>query len=52
MHPNFPHILFLTEHHTKQRELQHTSYRENYTLGANYCRKILEKQGVFLYTET
>jgi len=51
MHPNFPHILFHTEHHTKQRELQHI-YRENYTLGANYHRKILEKEGVFLYTET
>jgi hypothetical protein len=51
MHPNFPHILFLVEHHMKQLELQHI-HRENYILGANYCRKILEREGVFLYIET
>ena len=47
MHPNFPHILCLNEHHMKQLKLEHT--RTEYSLGAKYCRKILEKEGVSIF---
>jgi hypothetical protein len=48
MHPNFPHILCLTEHHMKQLELEYI-HIEHYYLGANYCRKSLEKGGVSIF---
>lgn len=38
LHPNFPHILCLSEHHLNQLELE-TVHLGNYTLGASYCRR-------------
>jgi hypothetical protein len=47
MNSDLPHILCLTEHHTKQLELEHLLI-ENYNLGARYCRT-LEKGGVSIF---
>jgi hypothetical protein len=35
LHPNFPHMLCITEHHMNQQELEHI-HIENYDLGASY----------------
>jgi hypothetical protein len=39
LHHNLPHILYLLEHHLSEFELQ-LIHLTNYSLGANYCRKI------------
>ena len=38
LHPDFPHVLCLTEHHLKYSQLKnvHIGY---YNLGENYCRQ-------------
>jgi len=43
-----PHILCLTEHHLREPELQ-LIHLEDYSLGANYCRKIFLKGGVSIF---
>jgi hypothetical protein len=50
LHPHYPHILCITEHHLKQQQIKHI-IMENYNLGASYCRNQFEKGGVaiFLY---
>ena len=48
MSPNLPHILCFSEHHLKQFELEQFSI-DKYRLGAVYCRKFLEKDGVCIF---
>ena len=45
LHPNFRHMLCITEHHMNQQELEHI-HIENYDLGASYCRREIKKRGV------
>jgi len=48
LHPDFPHIMCLTEHHLKYLQLE--MFRtENYNLGAHYCRQQCEKGGVAIF---
>jgi hypothetical protein len=42
LHPDFPHVLCLTERHQKYLQLE-KFHIENYKLGAHYCRQIREK---------
>jgi len=37
LHPDFPHVLCLKEHHLKYSQLNKV-HTENYNLGAYYCR--------------
>ena len=48
LHPDFPHVLCLTEHHLKKTQLGRF-YIENYKLGAHYCREKREKGGVAIF---
>jgi len=45
LHPDFPHVLCLSEHHLKYLQLEKV-HIENYNLGANYCRQLREEGGV------
>jgi hypothetical protein len=45
LHPDFPHVLCLTEHHLNYLQLEKL-HIENYNLGAHYCRQLREKGGV------
>jgi hypothetical protein len=45
--PTFPHILFFSEHHLKQIELEQINL--GYKLGAAYCRKSVLKGGVCIF---
>ena len=49
LHPDFPHVLCLTEHHQKYLQLE-KFHIENYKLGANYCRQICERRGVAIFS--
>jgi hypothetical protein len=46
--PNFPHILYFSEHRHKQIELEHINL-EGYKLDAAYCRKSLLKGPVCIF---
>jgi exonuclease III len=48
LHPEFPHILCLSEHHFNQMELE-TVQLGHYTLGASYCRRSKKKGGVCIF---
>ena len=49
LHPDFPHVLCLTEHHLKYLQLE-KFHIENYNLGAHYCRQLCEKvEWLFLF---
>jgi exonuclease III len=50
LHPKFPHVLFLSEHHMNHLELQQT-FIDNYKLGVSYCRTLYEKGGVCIYVQ-
>jgi len=50
LHPNFPHVLCLSEHHMNHLELQQT-FIDNYKLGVSYCRTIYEKRGVSIFVQ-
>ena len=52
LHPEYPHILCLSEHHFKQLELEIVQLG-HYTLGASYCRHLKKKTevSVFMHTE-
>jgi hypothetical protein len=52
LHHDLPHIQCLSEHHLSAYELQLICLT-NYSLGANYCRKLfLQELSVYLFTET
>jgi len=48
LHPDFPHVLCLTEHHLKHSQLKNV-HIENYNLGANYCRQLRKKDCVPIF---
>jgi exonuclease III len=48
LHPNYPQVLCLTEHHLNDLQLEKI-HIENYKLGANYCRQIRAKGGVAIF---
>ena len=48
MHPDFPHVLCLTENHLKYSQLEKV-HNDGYKLGANFCRQIREKGGVAIF---
>ena len=48
LHPDFPHVLCLTEHHFKYSQLNMVRI-ENYNLGAYYCRWLCGKGDVAIY---
>jgi hypothetical protein len=48
LHPDFPHVLCLTEHHLKHVQME-KFHIENYKLGAHYCRQQREKGGVAIF---
>ena len=51
MHPDFPHVLYLTEHHLKYSQLN-TVHIENCNLGAYSCRQLREESGVAILSTT
>jgi len=50
LHPNFPHVLCLSEHHMNHLELQQT-FIDNYKLGVSYCRTLYEKGGLCIFVQ-
>ena len=48
LHPDFPHVLCLTERHLKYLQLGMVRI-ENYNLGTHYCRQLREKGGVAIF---
>jgi len=48
LHPDFPHVLCLTEHHLEYSQLNNV-HIENYNLGAYYYRQLREKGGVAIF---
>jgi hypothetical protein len=46
--PNFPHILFFSEHHLKKLELDQINV-DGYRLGAAYCRQVVKRGGVCIF---
>jgi len=50
LHPTFPHILCLSEHHINHLELQQTCL-DNYKLGVSYCRTLYKKGGVCILVQ-
>ena len=48
LHPDFPHILCLTEHHLKYSRLEKV-HIEGYKLGAHFCRQIQEKGDIAIF---
>ena len=48
LHPDFPHVLCLTEHHLKYSQLEEV-HIEGYKLGAHFFRQIQEKGGVAIF---
>jgi hypothetical protein len=46
--PNFPHILYFSEHHLKRFELGKINLA-GYKLFATYCRKFVENGGVCIF---
>ena len=42
LHPDFPHVLCLTEHHLKHAQLNNVQF-DNYNLGAYYLKQLREK---------
>jgi hypothetical protein len=48
LHPEFPHILCLSEHYFNQMELE-TVQLGHYILGASYCRRSKKKKEVFVF---
>jgi len=48
LHPDFPHVLCLTEHHLKYSQLEKV-HIEGYKLGAHFFRQIQEKGGVAIF---
>jgi len=52
LYPNLPHILYLTEHHLRQFQIQHVTM-DNYNLGAEFSRCSFHKRGcLYIYTKT
>jgi len=45
LHPDFPHVLCLTEHHLKYSQMKEV-HIQNYNLGTYYFRQVCEKGGV------
>ena len=45
---NFPQVLCLTEHHLKDSEMYFT-YRDQYKLGAKFCRKSFKNGGLSIF---
>jgi len=46
-----PHLLCLSEHHLSQSKA-HFINRENYSIGAKYCRRKLQKGGVSIFIQS
>ena len=51
MHPHFPHVTCLTEHHLQYLQLE-KFHIENYNLGAHYYRQQCEKGGVAIFVHS
>jgi hypothetical protein len=48
LHPDFPHVLCLTEHHLKYPQLNNDNIK-NYNLGTYYCRQLHEEGAVAIF---
>jgi hypothetical protein len=48
LHPDYPQVLCLTEHHLKDLQLGKI-HIDNYKLGAHYCRQTHEKGGIAIF---
>jgi hypothetical protein len=48
LHPDYPQVLCLTEHHLKKLQIKHTIIK-NYNLRTYYCREQYEKGEVAIY---
>ena len=51
LHQDLPHLLCFSEHHLDQSELDFI-YMEKYSLGAKYCRRKLQKDGVRIFIQS
>jgi hypothetical protein len=49
LHPDFPHVLCLAEHHHLKYSQLEKIHIEGYKLGAHFCRQIREKGGVAIF---
>ena len=50
MSPNFPHILYLSEHHLKHSELDQIN-TEGFKLCTAYCRPTMKRGGVCIFIQ-
>jgi len=46
--PKLPHVICLTEHHSKEQEIE-TLSRDHYILGAKFCRQSLKHRGTGIF---
>jgi len=51
LHKDLPHLLCFSEHHLNQSEVDFINI-ENYSLGAKYCRRILQRGGVSIFIQS
>ena len=51
LHPEFPYVLCLAEHHLKYLQLE-KFHIENYKLGTHYCRQLRDKGGVAIFVHS
>jgi exonuclease III len=46
--PNLPHVIYLTEHHLREQEIENLSIA-HYTFGAKFCRQYLKEGGTGIF---
>jgi hypothetical protein len=51
LHQELPHLLCFSKHHLSQSELDFI-YIENYSLGAKYCRRKLQRGGGSIFIQS
>ena len=51
LHQDLPHLMCFSEHHLSQFEVDSIN-TENYSLGAKYCRRKLQKGGVSIFIQS
>jgi len=51
LHQDLPHLLCFSEHHLSQYEADFINI-ENYSIGAKYCRRKLQKGGVNIFIQS
>ena len=50
LYPNLPHILWLTEHHLRQLQIQHITM-DDYNRGVEFSKRSFHKEGVCMFIQ-